>query len=147
MEPKWEVWRATQEGLNTVIVNPGVILGAGIWHYGSGSLFKKARKGFKFYTSGNIGLISVKDVVSIMVALLNSSIVNERFILIAETWSYQNFLQSLAKSVDAKIPLKQAPSWLLGLIWRLDWLKSKLTGKQRLLTKQLATSLQSQKHL
>jgi len=31
-----EVWRASQEGLNTVIVNPGVILGSGFWDDGSG---------------------------------------------------------------------------------------------------------------
>ncbi|MBJ6369119.1 NAD-dependent epimerase/dehydratase family protein [Snuella sedimenti] len=141
-----EVWRATQEGLNAIIVNPGVILGAGIWHYGSGSLFKKASKGFKYYTSGDIGLIAIEDVVSIMTTLLNSPIVNERFILIAETWAYKDFLQSLAQSVNAKKPLRQASPLLLSLIWRLDWLKNKLTGKRRLLTKQLATSLQSEKH-
>ena len=29
-----EVWRGTQEGIDAVIINPGVILGAGIWHPG-----------------------------------------------------------------------------------------------------------------
>jgi len=30
-----EVWRASQEGVAVVIVNPGIILGAGFWHNGS----------------------------------------------------------------------------------------------------------------
>ena len=33
-----EVWRGSQEGISTVIVNPGVILGPGFWESGSGRL-------------------------------------------------------------------------------------------------------------
>lgn len=141
-----EVWRATQEGLNVVIVNPGVILGAGIWHYGSGSLFKKAYKGLKYYTSGTIGLIDIEDVVSIMVLLLKSDIVNERFILVAENWSYKQFLQTLAKAVKTKQPNTLASHKLLQFGWKLDWLKRKITGKRRRLTKQIASSLSSKTH-
>ncbi|WOD45157.1 NAD-dependent epimerase/dehydratase family protein [Hwangdonia lutea] len=141
-----EVWRATQEGVKVVIVNPGVILGAGIWRYGSGSLFKKAHKGLKYYTAGTIGLVDVKDVVSIMVALLKSDFNNERFILVAENWTYKQFLQSMAKAVKAKPPKKVAKLWLLQIAWRMDWLTHKLTGKRRQLTKQIVTSLDSETH-
>ncbi|MDO5970656.1 NAD-dependent epimerase/dehydratase family protein [Flavivirga aquimarina] len=139
-----EVWRATQEGLNVVIVNPGVILGAGIWRYGTGSFFKKAHKGFKYYTSGTIPLIAIEDVVSIMITLIKSDILNERFVLVAENWTYKQFLQALAKSVHAKPPEKLASSWLLKLVWKLDWLKTKLTGKRRQLTKHIARSLSTE---
>jgi nucleoside-diphosphate-sugar epimerase len=141
-----EVWRGSQEGLNVVIVNPGVILGAGIWHYGSGILFKKAHKGFKYYPAGTIGLVFVEDVVSIMIQLLKSDIVNERYILVAENWTYKQFLQTLTKSVNSVMPKKLAPFWLLQFGWRLDWLKHKITGKRRQLTKQLAYSLASEKN-
>ncbi|GAA3634140.1 NAD-dependent epimerase/dehydratase family protein [Flavivirga jejuensis] len=139
-----EVWRATQEGLDVVIVNPGVILGAGIWHYGTGSLFKKAHKGLKYYTSGTIALIAIEDVVSIMITLINSDIINERFVLVAEHWTYKQFLQALSKSVHAKLPEKMASGWLLQLVWKLDWLKTKLTGKRRQLTRHLAISLSTE---
>ncbi len=139
-----EVWRATQEGLDVVIINPGVILGAGIWRYGSGNLFKKAHKGIKYYTAGSIGLVDVKDVVSVMVTLLKSDIKNERFILVTENWSYKQFLQSMAKAVKANPPKKEAKIWLLQLVWKLDWLTHKLTGKRRQLTKQLVASLNSE---
>lgn len=138
-----EVWRGTQEGLQTVIVNPGVILGAGIWRYGSGSLFKKAHQGLKHYTSGAIGLVDVTDVVSIMIALTNSDISNERFILVAESWTYKDFLQTMAKSVHASPPKKMAPQWMLQIAWRLDWLMHKATGKRRQLTKHLVMALSS----
>ncbi|UKM65258.1 NAD-dependent epimerase/dehydratase family protein [Flavobacteriaceae bacterium GSB9] len=136
-----EVWRGSQEGLDTVIVNPGVIIGSGIWDYGSGSIFKKASKGIKYYPAGSIGLVSVDDVVSVMLSLMESSIINERFVLVAENWSYKKFLQTMAKSVNAKPPQKKIGPLLLGITWRMDWLFHKLTGKRRQLTKQLAHSL------
>ncbi|XCF06226.1 NAD-dependent epimerase/dehydratase family protein [Tamlana crocina] len=136
-----EVWRGTQEGLNAVIVNPGVIIGSGIWRYGSGSLFKRAAKGLSFYTAGSVGLVAVEDVVSVMVELMDSTISNERYILVAEDWSYKKFLQTLAKSVNAKPPKKEINKTLLNIAWRLDWLTHKITGKRRQLTKQLAKSL------
>jgi nucleoside-diphosphate-sugar epimerase len=136
-----EVWRASQEGLPVVIVKPAVILGAGIWGHGSGSLFVKSYNGFKYYTSGSIGLVDVRDVVSAMIQLLNSNTENEDYILVAENWTYKRFLQTLATHVNAKPPLKMAKPWLLNLTWKLDWLKHKLTGKQRRLTKHLAKSL------
>lgn len=136
-----EVWRGTQEGLNAVIVNPGVILGAGIWRYGSGNIFKKIHKGLSYYTSGSIGLVSVTDVVNIMVSLLNSNIKNERFILVTENWSYKSFLQKTAKALKTKPPKKEAKPWLLNMLWKLDWLKHKLTGKRRRLTKHIVSSL------
>lgn len=140
-----EVWRASQEGLNVVIVNPGVILGAGIWRYGSAGLFKKARKGIKYYTSGSIGLVDVQDVVSVMILLTKSSIKNERFILIAENWKYKDFLQNMALSVNTSPPKKMASPLMLQLAWRLDWLNHKLRGKRRQLTRQLITSLSTDK--
>ncbi|NCO64884.1 MAG: NAD-dependent epimerase/dehydratase family protein [Flavobacteriales bacterium] len=140
-----EVWRGSQEGLSVVIVNPGVILGAGIWRYGSGNLFTKAYKGLKYYTAGSIGLVDVEDVVGIMIALIKSNITNERFILVAENWHYKDFLQNLAKALNVKPPEKLASVGLLQIGWRLDWLNHKLFGKRRQLTKNLATSLTQEK--
>ena len=45
-----EVWRASQEGVDVVIVNPGVILGSGFWTSGSGKMFSQIHKGFSFYS-------------------------------------------------------------------------------------------------
>jgi nucleoside-diphosphate-sugar epimerase len=136
-----EVWRGTQEGLDTVIVNPGIILGSGFWDNGTGNLFRKAKKGFKFYTSGTIALVGVKDVVDVMIALMKSDISNERFVLVAEHWTYKRFLETLAKSVHGKPPTKLAPNWLLNIVWQMDWLKTKLTGARRQLTRNLTRTL------
>ncbi len=141
-----EVWRGTQEGLDAVIVNPGVILGAGIWRYGSGNIFKKVYKGLRYYTSGRVGLVAVNDVVNIMIALLKSDIKNERYILVAKNWTYQSFLQKTAMALNAKSPMKEAKPWLLNIVWRLDWLKQKLFGKRRVITKHIVHSLTTTKN-
>ena len=65
-----EVWRASQEGVQIVIVNPGVILGAGFWNSGSGTMFSKIHKGFNFYSEGITGFVSVNDVVKVMMELM-----------------------------------------------------------------------------
>lgn len=136
-----EVWRGTQEGLNVVIVNPGVILGAGIWRYGSGSIINMVYKGNKYFTDGTVALVNINDVITIMTKLVESNIKNERFILVSETWTYKQFLQTIAKHLAVKPPIKKAKIWQLEMGWRLDWLSHKISGKRRKLTKQLAKSL------
>ena len=45
-----EIWRASQEGVDVVIVNPGIILGSGFWEKGSSKLFTQVSKGLKYFT-------------------------------------------------------------------------------------------------
>ncbi|WP_159022481.1 NAD-dependent epimerase/dehydratase family protein [Formosa sp. L2A11] len=136
-----EVWRGTQEGLNAVIVNPGVILGAGNWSQGSGNLFKRVYKNLKYYTNGITGFIDVNDVVNIMIALMQSDVKNKSYILIAEHWSFKHVLQTIAKELGVKPPTKAIQPWQAQLGWRLDWLQHGLTGKKRILSKQVAQTI------
>ncbi|WP_336068426.1 NAD-dependent epimerase/dehydratase family protein [Mesoflavibacter sp. CH_XMU1404-2] len=135
-----EVWRGTQEGLDAVIVNPGVIIGPGIWRYGSGSLIKMIYNGLKYYTTGSTGYVDVNDVVKAMIQLVKSNHKNERYILVSENLSFKAFFTKTANYLGVKPPQKEAKPWLLNIAWRLDWLKHKLTGKRRVLSKQTAKS-------
>ena len=126
-----EVWRGSQEGLNVVIVNPGVILGAGFWDSASGKIFTYIKNKFKFYTYGKVGFVDVLDVVKAMIMLTESKIVNQRYILVSENWVYKNFMEVVAQNLNVKPPSKEAKKWQLNLISKLDWLKSFLTGSQR----------------
>lgn len=139
-----EVWRGTQEGLDAVIVNPGIIIGPGIWNYGSGSLITMVNKGMTYYTTGSTGYVDVNDVVSCMVTLMKSNIINERYILVSENLSFKDFIYKTANYLNVVPPKKKATKLLLALGWRLDWIKQKLTGKRRLLSKQTAHSALSQ---
>ena len=135
-----EVWRGTQEGLDAVIVNPGVIIGPGIWRYGSGSLIKMIYNGLKYYTTGSTGYVDVNDVVKAMIQLVKSDVKNERYILVSENLSFKDFFTKTANYLGVKPPQKEAKPWLLNIAWRLDWLKHKLTKKRRVLSKQTANS-------
>ncbi|MCO4822730.1 MAG: SDR family oxidoreductase, partial [Flavobacteriaceae bacterium] len=139
-----EVWRGTQEGLDVVIVNPGIIIGPGFWRSGSGSLFKRIYKGLSHYTTGTTGYVDVNDVTKIMLKLMQSTIKNERYIVVAENLTYQRFFNITAKCLNVKPPEKEASPLLLQIAWRLDWLNSKLRGKRRRLVKHTVTSLQNQ---
>jgi len=139
-----EVWRGIQEGLNAVIVNPGVILGEGFWRSGgSSALFRKVQKGMSQYTSGSTGFIDVKDVVKTMTFLMNSTICGERFILVSENVPFYDFFTEIAKVLGVKPPYKEVGKSVLNIAWRLDWFRSKIFRKHRRLTKQLASSLTS----
>jgi dihydroflavonol-4-reductase len=138
-----EVWRGCQEGLDVVIVNPGVIIGPGYWKLGSGSFFNRIYRGLKYYTSGTTGYVSVSDVVEIMFLLMQSDIKNERYIVVSENLSFQSFFTKIANSLNVAPPKKEASSFLLQIAWRMDWLRSKLRGKHRRLVKHSVKSIQS----
>lgn len=136
-----EVWRGIQEGVDAVIVNPGVILGPGFWKGGgSGSLVTKIYKGFPYFTNGITAYVDVDDVVDIMIQLTNAEIKNESFIVISENLSFREFQEKTAHVLGVKPAQKEAKKWLLQIGWRLDWLNHKLNGKRRKLSRQMAKS-------
>ena len=138
-----EVWRASQEGVDVVIVNPGVILGSGFWSSGSGKLFSQVYKGLRFYTEGITGFVSVQDVVKPMILLMNSKVKNERFILVSENKSFKEVFFLIADSFVKKRPSKKIKPWQTNLFWRFAWGFSKISGKQPLLSKYSAKSAHS----
>ena len=140
-----EVWRAVQEGLETVIVNPGFIFGPGFWKTSSGSLFKKIHNGLSYYTTGVTGYVDIDDVVNSMLFLMESVIKNERYILVAENLSFKEFATKVALAFGVKPPNKEASKTQLQLAWRLDWLNHFLRRKRRKLPRQLANSI-AKKH-
>lgn len=136
-----EVWRGSQEGVDVVVVNPGIILGPGYWHGGGSSgLFKQVNKGLSYYTKGVTGYVDIWDVVDPMLELMNGSIVNEGFILISENLSFKDFFEKTASELNVEPPIKEAKNWLLQIAWRLDWLNFKLFGKRRRLSRHMAQS-------
>lgn len=137
-----EVWRGSQEGLNCVIINPGIILGPGFWKGGgSGSLIRSIHKGLDYYPRGSSAYVDVWDTVAIMQQLMESDINNERYIVIAENRSFKSFQDEVSKSLGVKTAKKEASKFLLAIAWRLDWLSSKISGKRRKLSKQMANSI------
>ncbi|WP_369048803.1 NAD-dependent epimerase/dehydratase family protein [Tenacibaculum sp. UWU-22] len=141
-----EVWRASQEGVDVVVVNPGVILGGGFWNTGSGQIFTQIYNGFNFYTKGVTGFVGVYDVVKAMVLLMESSVKNERFILVSENKSFKEVMFAIADGLDKKRPHIKIGKIVTALFWRLSWVISKVTGKEPLLTKNSSESSHSKSY-
>jgi len=135
-----EVWRASQEGVPVVIVNPGVIIGSGFWQKGSGHMFTKVQQGLKFYTTGITGFVGVQDVVQIMQRLMNSDVTNQRFIVVSENLSYKQVLYSISKALNKNKPNVRINKIMSECLWRIEFLRSKITLSPPLLTKRTARS-------
>ncbi|NQW35986.1 MAG: NAD-dependent epimerase/dehydratase family protein [Flavobacteriales bacterium] len=136
-----EVWRGSQEDLNVVIVNPGVIIGPGFWHSGSGQMYKNIAKGLKFYATGVTGFVGVTDVAKAMIALTESDISLERYILVSENLNFKQVFDLIADALHVKKSTIKITKFIGAIGWRLDWVRSLLTGKSALFTKQSAKSL------
>lgn len=137
-----EAWRGMEEGLDVIIVNPSVILGAGDTSKSSLQVFKVAQKGISHYTSGGTGFVDVHDVVKCMITLMDSDIKNERFILNSENLSFKSFFDMLHDGFNKKRPSKHAGTFLTGLAWRLEKVRRFITGGDPVITKETAQASQ-----
>jgi nucleoside-diphosphate-sugar epimerase len=138
-----EVWRGIGEGLNGVIVNPTLILGAGDWENGSSKMFKTAFDEFPWYTEGASGFVDVRDVVKAMTELMASEISGERFILNAENRKFKDVFTLMSNEFGKRPPHRKVNRLLAGLVWRVEWLKSRMNKKEPLLTKETSKTGQA----
>jgi len=140
LESEMEVWRGIAEGLDAVIVNPSIIIGANARTEGSGQLFEIVRKGLKFYTSGSCGFVDVADVAKSMIALMNSKISAERYIVSAENRNFKQITTEIAEGFGIKPPAIHASAFVMGIAWRGAALVAALTGSDPAIDKISAQS-------
>jgi dihydroflavonol-4-reductase len=135
-----EVWRASEEGLDVVIVNPSLIIGPGNWTQSSSDLFNKGYKGIKFYTSGANGFVDVRDVVALMIRLMNSEIKNQRFLLTAENRTFKYFFDLMHQAFKKPVPSIKVSKLLSNIAWRAEKIRCLLTGGVPYITKETVNS-------
>lgn len=138
------VWRGVSEGLDAVILNPSTILGFGDWHSSSCAIFKQVYEGFNWYTPGINGFVDVDDVAKAVILCMESDISEQRFIINGDTWPFKKLQDTIADNFKKKRPGRKTTPFLLAIAWRLEKVKSFLTGKKPLLTKESARVAQSQ---
>jgi len=142
-----EVWRGAQEGLEVKIVNPSVILGPGLWGQGgSTSVFKYAYDEKSFHPAGTVNYVDVRDVADIVVQLLESNIKDERFILNSGTLPYKEFFGKIAEAFGKKGPQKVVKPWMLKIAVAFEFVRSRLTGNEAMITKDTAILSRSNFH-
>jgi nucleoside-diphosphate-sugar epimerase len=139
-----EVWRGMEEGLQVVVVNPGVILGAGSWHKGSCKLFDLVWNGMPFYTTGVNGYVDVHDVAKAMLVLIEQKQFGERYVLVSDNLCMKDFLDTTATLLQKRKPKICVTPFIAKLAVAVDYLKYLATGKKPAITRETArTSLKT----
>ena len=129
-----EVWRGIQEGIDAVIINPGLIIGPGDFSRSSSSIFSKIDEGFAYYPPGGTAFVGVEDVAKLMVKLRDEGRSGERYIAVSQSWTMQELFVKISNALGRKTPSKEAKPWMLQVARIAEWFKEKLTGKKALVT-------------
>lgn len=140
-----EAWRAMEEGLKVVIVNPSVILGASVLSNGSNAILQKAKKGNRFYTNGQTGFVDAVDVAEIMIRLMENNYYNERFIISSENMTYKEFYTIANAAFGKKPPTIYCGKLITALGWRMAKLFSLFTGTKPVITRDIARAAHNNK--
>ena len=136
-----EVWRGVEEGLSAAVVNPSIVFGSGDWK-GSGTarVFHLIGKGFPFFTKGQTGFVDVRDVARFMILLLEKDIVSQRYILNAGNWRLKDLTTAVARAMNRRPPWIPISPWMGAIAWRVEYLRSLLTGTRPIITRETLTN-------
>lgn len=131
-----EVWRGIEEGLNAFIINPSILIGASDPSKGSSRLVTTVAEGLKFYPTGSNGFVDVRDVVRIMIMLMESGITNQKFVVNSVNCSYLELFEKLARCLGVKPP-RYKMNRFFGECYRVfKAVYAGVSGKQPVLTRE-----------
>lgn len=111
-----EAWRGKEEGLNVLIVNPGIVLGYAEGPNSSRQVVEAATKGNPFIPAGSNGFVFVEDLVCRTLDLSeNESSWNQRHLMVSHNLDYEYLLKTIAKIYNTA-----PPKWkLAGRLFKL----------------------------
>ena len=136
-----EVWRGVQEGVKSVIINPGVIIGPGFSKSAFGTIMKMVTNKKRFHTCGKTGYVDVRDIANIMIRLMNSKIENERYILVNKNLSYKKVIDMVSSNLGMKNKSTFVSKSKLKIALVFDLVSSTFFNKERKLSKALCKTL------
>jgi nucleoside-diphosphate-sugar epimerase len=103
-------------------------------------LFRLVWQGLNYYTRGVNGYIDVRDVSRAAIELMEKNIFGQRFIVSSENLSYEQLFQLMAKYLGKPAPKINVPPAMTSIAWRVEWLRSLLTGSKPEVTREMATT-------
>ena len=146
-QAEMEVWRGITEGLNAVIVNPSVILGASASDKGSGAIFSMIDKGLRFYPTGSVGVVDVEDVASIMIQLMErEDVTAERYIINNLNISNKDLLSVASVLMNKPQPTIEVSETMLQIASTVSSLLSIFKKSNATLTKETAVASSAKLH-
>ena len=140
-----EVWRAKEEGLNVVIVNPCVILGPGRWNESSLTLFQTLQKGLRYYPPGSNATVDARDVAEIMVRLMDGNHFGERYLCIGSNQNFRELMELVAKRMGVRAPTRPAQRYQVNFARQMLSLWSFFTRRRNAMSRETVNNLFSQR--
>ena len=109
-----EVQKAVAVGLDAVIVNPALVIGAGDLNRIAGDiLIRVAKRGIPVMIKGGLNLVHIDDVVRGHLVALEQGKTGERYILGNENVTHVQYLQMAAAAAGVKAPALLLPTALV----------------------------------
>lgn len=90
------VWQAYKEGLNTIIISPGMIIGSGNWEKENSQMLDLLVSG-RFTFSGGTSCVDVRDVAAVAVSLMERNMFGQRFSVSSENVLYRDLAARVRK--------------------------------------------------
>ncbi len=133
-----EIRKGVAQGLDAVMVNPGVVIGPGDVHFNGGKLIRSVKKHQAlFYISGGMNVVYVADVVAGHIGAARSGRKGERYILGGENLTHKQAFQITAEVVGGIVPRARMPIAVLKLGAKLFDAAGRIMNKQPLVTSEL----------
>ena len=142
-----EIWRGIEEGVPSIIINPGIILGEGIRQNPYKIICNYLNNKLVFYPEGLASIISSKDVINVFYKLMESNISNKKYILVSENLTYKKLLKAIAFKNDKRPIFIRLPKFFMFIILFFEYFISKLFFKKKLLSFSLINSLYKSKKI
>ncbi len=124
-----EVWSAAADGLDTIILNPASVFGAGDKNLTSSAIVMHMARGRRPpIPPGGLNVIHIDDVVAGHIAALEHGASGERYILAGENLTLERLLITVAEVVGAPRPRWRIPNWALRRLSRPAELFGRILG-------------------
>jgi nucleoside-diphosphate-sugar epimerase len=130
-----EVYRGNEEGLQTCIISPSVILAIGDWNRSSARLFKFVWNEKPFYTEGQFNYVDVRDVCEMILTIIQKDLYGEKFIASAGSISFFDFFSKAADRLGKRKPFLKIPTRLVEWVATLDLWRTRVTGGEPFMDK------------
>jgi dihydroflavonol-4-reductase len=119
-----EIQRGQEEGLETIIVNPALIIGENSQKNALYNLQNIANGQYRFYPNGTNGFVNLVDVSKACIQLMQSTISDEKFIISAKNLTYQTILEKLNPALVKKKLFPKSNSTKVNMVCRWNSMKS-----------------------
>jgi len=108
-----------RQGLNVVLLNPGIVFGEGDTHPHHLAIFRSMKAGVPAVPPGGIPFSDIEDVVAAHISAIAKGRAGERYNLVSANLTFREAACIFAQIYNCRPPLFELPEWLVRLAGEL----------------------------